>query len=110
MNQGSIDHNVDGRDPDNHSEDNHSLNAKEPHTIIATLKGDANLDSQKLILSNVNFVGIEEFSIPWFGDEVEGIVGMRGLLHAVVIVLFILACVPRGKKAPHVEETTAERQ
>ena len=102
---------VDGRDPDNHSKNEHSLNAKEPHTIIATLKGDANLDSQQVILSNVNFVGIEEFSIPWFGDEVEGIVGMRGLVHGIVIVLFILACVPRGKSAPHDnEQTSAERQ
>ena len=111
VNQGS----VDGRDPDNHNvdrrgSDDHSLNAEDSHTIIATLKGDANLDSQQVILSNVNFVGIEEFSIPWFGDEVEGIVGMRGLLHAVLIVLFILACVPRGKRAPHVEESTAARQ
>lgn len=61
--------------------------------IVVHLQGDANNTVQEVTLSRVNFVGREAFTIPGLGRLVSTISSQttRGL----VILLIILACVPR---------------
>ncbi len=60
--------------------------------MMIETQGDANPTAQEVTLSRINFVGREAFSIPGLGSILSY---ASGGTSALVVLLVVLACVPR---------------
>lgn len=79
-------------------------------SLSVTMQGDANSTQQDILLSNINFIGREAFTIPRLGEMAERILTDSGSTWFFVVFFLILACIPwesihrRIKKNPQKEE------
>lgn len=62
-------------------------------SLPVTMQGDANNMSQDVILSSINFIGREAFTIPRLGVAVEHILS-NNAIWLIVAVFVLLAAVP----------------
>ena len=79
-------------------------------SLSVTMQGDANNTQQDILLSNINCLGRESFTIPRLGEVVERLLSDSGTTWFFVVFFLILACIPwesihrRIKKNPQKEE------